>query len=233
MVFSCSALAQEGVVWSVETKKKIVALTIDDGPKPWLSDEILNILQNYGVRVTFFIVGAEAKNGADVIMRMNDAGHEIGNHTYNHIMVKGKPLERVSLEIERTNALIKHITGKSPKYFRAPGGQYDNNTIKLMHQNKMRMINWSVNPRDYAVATEGFKMEVDYDVEAKRVIKQVLTDVQPGSIILMHNGPEQTVKALPVIIENLKAQGYTFVTITELLRGGKIVSARQKNNTMP
>lgn len=219
---ACFAVSQP--IWKVTTTKQIVALTFDDGPKPWFSEEILAILSRYGVRATFFVVGKEVENSSDMIMQMDDMGHEIGNHTFAHTTVKGLSFAKAREPIEAANRAVKKVTGRTPMYFRPPGGQYDDNTLAVLDALGMRMINWSVNPGDYAENLTQFTLDPDYAVEADKVIERVLGKVHPGAIILFHNGPEQTVRALPKIIESLRAQGYQFVTISELLRSSTNVN---------
>jgi len=198
--------------------EKIVALTFDDGPKPEFSNEVLDILDRYGIKATFFVVGKEVKAHPDMLMAIYQRGHDIGNHSYSHISAKKLTLAEIAAELKKTNAIIKQITGLSTKYFRAPGGWYNIQVLQEVHRQGLKEIDWSINSSDYTTIVDEFKVEMDYDDLAQKVYDRVIKKIHPGAVILFHNGSIQTIRALPRIIKAIKDKGYGFVTISDMMR---------------
>lgn len=212
------ALAKEfGVIHHGDSERHVVALTFDDGPKPEFSQRILSILDLYGVKATFFIVGKVAEEHPDEVFRMHDSGHEVGNHTYSHPDLLRLNLNEVRKELRKTNNIVYEITGKYPKFFRAPGGLYNDRILKIITDEEMFLVKWDVNASDYDAESFVFEIDKDYNALAKDLVERVTKKAKNGSIILFHNGAPQTVKALPAIIENLREKGFGFVTVSELL----------------
>ncbi|MCX5726519.1 MAG: polysaccharide deacetylase family protein, partial [Candidatus Saganbacteria bacterium] len=215
-------LAKEnGVIQSGNLARQVVALTFDDGPKPEFSQRILNILDLYGIKATFFVVGKEAREQPDEVYRMYDSGQEIGSHTYSHASLMGLSEKEIKIEIEKLDGLIYEITGQRPKYFRPPGGAYDGRILGIVKDHGMSLVLWDLNSSDYDSESEEFEIDKDYDALAKELADRVIKKAKNGSIILLHNGSSQTIKALPAIIEGLRAGGFAFVTISELLNPGE------------
>jgi peptidoglycan/xylan/chitin deacetylase (PgdA/CDA1 family) len=204
-------------VWNGNKARKVVALTFDDGPKPEFCQPILEILDRYGACATFFVVGREAQDNPDLIMRMEDSGHETGNHTYSHISIKDMSVGEALGDIQKCSEVIYSITGKQPKYFRPPGGGYNNGVSKGLKKMGLKTVYWSFNAVDYNDMTPGYEVPEDYQAVAKELSKRIVDKVSPGTIILLHNGSEQTVIALPFILGELKNKGYGFVTISDLI----------------
>ncbi len=206
-----------GSIWRGDRERKVVALTFDDGPKPEFSNKILDILDRYGVRATFFVVGEEAKMHGDIVFRMDDSGHEVGNHS--HTSQSGRVLSEKEFieQIRMTNDVIYEILKKHPKYFRPPGGWYNAAVHREINNMGMKIVNWTINANDYVEEREEFDVGEDWDRQAKELVMRILSGVEGGSIILFHNGSPQTVRALPSIIEGLKEKGFGFVTISELI----------------
>jgi polysaccharide deacetylase family sporulation protein PdaB len=201
------------VYWHGSPMEHKVALTFDDGPNEPYTSEILKILSDYHVKATFFLVGANVDHYPDVAGKIVREGHSIGNHSYGHpdLILDLNPAVR--RQILRAETAIESATGKSPTLFRPPYGAVDPLTLKQTEDLGYVVILWSVASRDWTMPG------------VSRVVRNVLIHVQNGSIILMHDGAEtrhgadrsQTVAALPVIITELRKQGYEFVTIPELL----------------
>ncbi len=205
-------------VWNGDRTRNVVALTFDDGPKPEFCAHILDILDRFGAKATFFVVGQEAEDSPDLIMRMEDSGHEIGNHTYSHMPLKDKPVGEALEDIQRCSEVIYNITGKQPKYFRPPGGEYNSGILNGLNKMGLTTVYWSLNAADYSDdMTPGYEVPDDYQAMAKALTKRIVDKVTPGTIILLHNGSEQTVLALPFILTELKKKGYGFVTISDIL----------------
>lgn len=209
----CYALVAGDIVWTGDKNKNYVALTFDDGPKPGQSDKILNILDQYAVKATFFVIGREAKSSPDLVNRIVDSGHDIGNHTYSHYRLDGLSKEQISAEIIATNKIVEQITKKNVKFFRPPGGRYNTQVIKELKDNNLILIGWSVNPGDYVQGSKYFSPSLKKD----DITKKVLDETKNGDIILLHNGGEATIEALPEIIIGLRAKGFELVTISRLI----------------
>jgi len=182
---------------------KIVALTFDDGPTSTTS-EVLDILEREDVVATFFLIGEQVNSDTMAIMqRQVNMGCELANHSYNHIDMSGLSANDIKNQIEWTSSAIENTVGVRPKFFRPPYLATSNS----MYQNIDLPFIQGINSEDY-----------DSNVSANQRINNVLNNVTDGSIILMHDfqGNSQTVQALPTIIQSLKSQGYTFVTVSQL-----------------
>ena len=188
--------------------KKRVALTFDDGPDWRYTDSILDILKREKVRATFFLVGRMAEQRPDLVLRMVREGHVVANHSWNHPNLTRLDSRRMSEEVDRTNRLISEITGRSPKLFRAPYGNLDRRVEEMICERDMIIVHWNVDTRDWAGRP------------TDRIVWTVRQQAGPGAVILQHTAGrnlDNTVKALPRIIADLKKRGYEMVTVPELL----------------
>ncbi len=198
----------DNVYSQAETDQKLIALTFDDGPHPRRTAEILDILSEYGIKATFFVIGKNAEAYPKLLLRMANEGHEIGNHTYSHMTAKGASKSEFTEEIVRTDKIIKNITGKKPVLFRPPTGYCDSMTVKSASELEHKIIVWTVDTRDWAHNSE------------KNIVDTVCSRAKSGAIVLMHDfiaGDSPTPGALRKIIPALLADGYSFVTVGELL----------------
>ena len=203
-------------VWNGNKTRNVVALTFDDGPKPEYCQPILDMLDKYGAKATFFIVGKEAKDNPDLIKRMDDEGHEIGNHTYSHTPAKEMSAGAALSDIQRCSEVVYGVTGKAPKYFRPPGGGMNSRISQGIRKMGLKPVFWSMNATDYTDVTPGYEVPEDVKVMAEELTKRVMDKVKPGTIILLHSSSEQTVRALPLILKALKEKGYGMVTVADL-----------------
>ncbi len=203
-----------GPVFSeVETAQKIVALTFDDGPYPPYTGEILDILKENHVPATFFVIGKNVEKHPELIQRIVDEGHQLGNHTYNHVDLLKADRRTVADEIDKTNKAVADITGQAPKIVRPPHGFRDPVVMEVMAERGLKVVEWSVMSRDW----------VNPGVE--EIVDRTVKNVKNGSVILLHDGDgvaqaasrAQTVEATRRIIRELAAQGYKFVTVDEIL----------------
>ncbi|MDC7729810.1 MULTISPECIES: polysaccharide deacetylase family protein [Bacillus cereus group] len=209
------------VIWEVNTKEKIVALTFDDGPHLIFTPQILDLLAKYNAKATFFVAGNKVKRFPAILIREVKEGHEIANHTYNHIYNKNITAAKLTSELNRTDKVIKQITGYKPTLYRPVGGLHNDLIINTAIQNGKLVILWSwhQDPQDWRSPA------------ASQISKHIIKGVQLGNIILLHdwNGSEfsqtsQTVEALESILIHLKNNGYTCVTVSEMLyRSIKII----------
>ncbi len=181
--------------------EKAIALTFDDGPSNY-TEELLDGLQLYNARATFFVVGKTAEKYPDIVARAYEEGHLIGNHTYSHIDFYKVSLSEIKEDIEKGSAVIESIIGENPLFLRAPYGNI--NFIQLKQLNCF-FIHWSDSTLDW------FREEEDY------IYKRIMKKAEDGAIILMHDTREVTVKAVLRAIPELQKQGYEFVRVDELL----------------
>ncbi|MCT6926221.1 MAG: polysaccharide deacetylase family protein [Metasolibacillus sp.] len=195
------------VVWDIHTDQKVLALTFDDGPHQAYTSEILDLLALHGAKATFFIIGENAKKNPALVERIDEEGHEIANHTYTHPLKTTVP--KLIKEIEQTSELLEQITGNRPKLFRPVGGQYTDAMIDAIAEEGYKVVMWS-----WHLDTE------DWKEPGVGKILQIVNSAKEGDVILFHDGGgnrQQTVEALKQALPQLKKQGYTFVTISELL----------------
>jgi peptidoglycan/xylan/chitin deacetylase (PgdA/CDA1 family) len=200
---------------SVDRKK--VALTFDDGPDKRNTPEILDILKEYEVPATFFIIGSNANSEIDLLHRIYDEGHELGNHTYTHLNMENASLWRQKIEINATQKILQSQLGISSAIFRAPySDDHDPHTQKQLLPVKVAS--------ELGYLSVGMKIDPhDWQVRSKdELVQKVLTKVREGhgNIILLHDGGDdrtKTIAALPIIIDQLKKEGYTFVSVSQLI----------------
>jgi polysaccharide deacetylase family sporulation protein PdaB len=188
-----------------DPQKKQIALTFDDGPHPDYTPEILALLKQSNVKATFFLVGSQAEKYPELVRAELAAGHSIGNHTYHHVSLPKIPEEYVADEIKTCGEVLRSITGKAPHLFRPPGGEYDTEVAEAVEALGYTMVLWTDDPGDYVSPGEPL------------ILSRTLRDARSGGIILIHDGIQQTVDALPRIIEALRKQGYQFVTVDQML----------------
>jgi peptidoglycan-N-acetylglucosamine deacetylase len=200
-----------GLVHRVDTEVPVVALTFDDGPAPAGSDSILAALEREGVRATFFFTGAELSENPALGARFVRAGHELGNHTYSHERMLLKSPGFVRREIESTDSLIRRTGYAGDIHFRPPYGKKLLALPWYLHRTHRRTIMWDVEPdSDPAVGAS-----------AERIVEHVVDRVRPGSIVILHvmyPSRRESLRAVPGIVRGLRARGYRFVTVSELLR---------------
>ncbi|MDF2569294.1 MAG: pgdA 2 [Sporomusa sp.] len=204
-----------GPVFSeVKTSQKLVALTFDDGPYPPYTGQILDVLREKQVPATFFIIGQNAVKYPNLIRRIVVEGHQLGNHTYNHVDLLKADRQAAIDEIDKTNKVIASIVGYGPHVMRPPHGFRDAVVMDIMAEYQLKVVEWSVSSRDWV------------NPGANVIADRTLSKVKNGSVILLHDGDgiaglaprEQTVEATGRIIDTLLAQGYKFVTVDEILK---------------
>jgi peptidoglycan/xylan/chitin deacetylase (PgdA/CDA1 family) len=192
----------------VKDSEKVIALTVDDGPWPKTTEQMLDIFQQNDVKATFFWMGKSLANSPEIARRVVAAGHAIGNHTWHH-WYDTMDAATAADEIDRTAKLIYETTGVKTTFFRPPGGFLNNGLAKYAKDQNYSVVMWSVTSAD-----------TDPHAQPSAFVNNVLKGAKPGAIVLMHDGGGdryRTVKALPEIIAGLKKQGYRFVTVPELL----------------
>ncbi|MCL6444340.1 MAG: polysaccharide deacetylase family protein [Alicyclobacillus sp.] len=192
-------------------QQRRVSLTFDDGPDGVWTPRILQILAQYGVTATFCCVGQRVEQNPQVLRRIVRQGHMIANHSYNHPNFTKIPLEEACRQVNSTSNIIQRVAGVRPRFFRPPYGALNRDVIEMLISLDYKILYWDVDSLDWAGLT------------AAQVSINVLSHTEPGSIILMHSAGgvgeslADTAQALPDIIRTLRAQGYTFVKVSELL----------------
>ncbi|MFE7559407.1 polysaccharide deacetylase family protein, partial [Kitasatospora sp. NPDC057500] len=188
-------------VYELNAERRVVALTIDDGPDPRHTPTVLALLEQYGIRATFFLIGENAVEHAGLVREIAARGHHIANHTWTHPDLRSLSEGKVRDELERTSDLLHRTTGKVPTWFRAPGGDWSSTALRVSAELGMRPMAWSVDPRDWARPGTGV------------ITDRILKDVRPGAIVLNHDGGgdrSQTVAALKAYLPVLIDSGYYF-----------------------
>jgi len=199
-------LEEVKVVKKIPTTHKVVALTVDDGPHYKTTPELLKVLKEKNVKVTMFVLGQNVKEHPELVTLAVKDGHEIATHAYTHNYLTKMSQAECAAELDKTEAALKNIAVK-PHLFRPPGGLYNETVIKEADKRCYTTILWSIDPKDWQRPS------------VAQVVSTVTNTVEPGSIVLLHDGqyPLPTPEAVGLIIDNLRVKGYTFVTISELL----------------
>jgi peptidoglycan/xylan/chitin deacetylase (PgdA/CDA1 family) len=192
-----------------------IALTFDDGPDPLYTPRILDILKEKEVSATFFLLGKHAQQYPDIVQRIAEEGHDIGNHTYSHRNLYGLDEQSTWNEIARADQIISDLSGAKIYLFRPPRGMYSQTTVKFAHELQYTTVLWSISSRDWAEISTG------------NVERNILRNTKGGDILLFHDSGSiigtsggyryNTVNALPTIIDGLRAKGFHFVTVSQLM----------------
>ena len=203
-----------------QSGQKYVALTFDDGPRRSTTTRLLDGLAERGVRATFFLIGAQVEYNQDVIRRMDEEGHQIGLHTYDHVLLTALNRVDFDAQVEKSRLLLKETLGHNDFLLRPPYGIYDE-SVKAWAG--CPIILWSVDPEDWR------------DKNTQRVVEHILSNVQDGSIILMHDIFSESVDAALQVVDELHRQGYLFCTVEELftLRGIPLEAGEVYTNAYP
>lgn len=192
-------------VYGVETDKKVIALTFDAA---WGADKtqgILDVMEQYGAKGTFFLVGFWIDKYEKETKAIAEAGFDIGNHSRNHLNMPKLSENEIKNEIEYVNDRVFDLTGKKPKYFRAPFGDYSNKLMTSLEELNMVGVQWSIDSLDWK------------GLSAKQIYERVVPKAKSGDIVLFHNNSDHVLDALPLVLSALKGQGFEFVTLSQLV----------------
>ena len=191
------------------TSERVVALSYDDGPSPENTPELLEILAAAGARATFFVVGSEVARYPELATQIAEAGHELGNHSYSHPSSRDLDEQETRLEMERANLAIAQAA-VTPRLFRPPFGKQSRTQAQIGRSVGLTSVLWSVDSGDTMPFSD------------TRIVREVVGRVEPGDIVLMHDGGDRrqrTLDATRAILKQLGDRGYRFVTVSELLNG--------------
>lgn len=192
-----------GTYYLVHTVEKVTALTFDDGPDPLYTGYILDVLKEKNVKATFFVLGSNARSNPDLLKRIREEGHEIANHGYSHSYSPSKFVQ----ELIRTDEVLYETIKEHTAYYRPPGGVVSNSVLAGVKEQGHVLTLWSIDSKDWQ------------NPGPAQIVRNVVKNCFPGGIILLHDGGEkreQTIQALGPIIDQLREQGYRFVTVSEL-----------------
>lgn len=200
--YRTEAVQAAGTGKAEDEEVKKIALTFDDGPHPYYTEQLLDGLKERGVHVTFFVTGEHAELHPDIIERMTEEGHLIGNHTYSHMQLTEGNREAFKEELIKTNEILYGITGEEVLYVRPPYGSWDKTFESELN---MFPVLWNVDPLDWCSSN------------ASCITRKVVSDIEENDIILMHDYYATSVTAALQVVDELLEEGYTFVTVEEIL----------------
>ncbi|MDO5009188.1 MAG: polysaccharide deacetylase family protein [Intestinibacter bartlettii] len=192
-------------IYRVDTKKKEIALTFDISYNERNIDEILDVLDKYNVKATFFVVGNWVDKNQDVVKKIYDRGHEIGNHSYSHPYFNEISEEKMKEELESTSKKIKAITGEGTTLFRPPFGEINENGVKVCESLGYKVINWDVDSMDWK------------NIKDIYIIDRVAQNTSPGSIILFHGEGSNVEDYLDSIVKHFSKSGYSMIKVSDLV----------------
>lgn len=198
---------RQSVYTRCETQLPLIAITFDDGPDPVLTPRLLDLLKQRGIHATFFLVGKNAAAFPDVVRRIVDEGHAVGNHSWSHPLLTQLGQESVDSQLRRTHDAIVKACGTAPLLYRPPYG-----AVRVSQRARIEKtfgypaILWDVDPQDW-----------QHPRSAQKVYDRIHSQARPGSIILCHDIHETTVAAMPATLDDLTARGYRFATVTQLI----------------
>lgn len=203
----------EPVIWAGESTKHAVALTLDDGPSPLFTPKILALLKQYQAHATFFVLGRKVEKYPGLVQAELRAGHEAGNHSFSHPYLTESSQFTREKELERTDMALDRLgCPKKGRLIRPPFSAFDDRLTTYIAHKQQHLALWSIDSGDW----QGLGSEA--------IVKNVLTRVKNGSIVIFHDSDEKdqadrtpTVEALEVILPALKAEGYELVTVSELV----------------
>ena len=207
-VVGVSAAKRELPVYCVQQDEKNVALSFDAAWGNEDTQTLIDILDQYGVSTTFFVVGDWVDKYPESVRALAEAGNEVMNHSSSHAHFSALSTDEITADISACNDKIEAITGVRPTLFRCPYGEYDDHVIRAVKSLSMTAVQWDVDSLDWKGIPSG------------QITRRVLDRVQPGSIVLFHNAAEYTPEALPAILDALIGEGYRIVPISQILLDG-------------
>ena len=203
-----SAAARQLPIYCVQRDQKLVSISFDAAWGNEDTQQLIDILGQYGVKATFFVVGEWVDKYPQSVKALSDAGHEVMNHSNTHAHYPQLSADQVVADLNACNDKIEAVTGVRPTLVRLPYGDYDDSSINAVRSLGMEPIQWDVDSLDWK------------EISAEEITRRVTSKVGPGSIVLFHNAALHTPEALPAILSALIQEGYTFVPISQLILTG-------------
>ena len=207
-VVGASAAARQLPIYCVQRDQKLVSISFDAAWGNEDTQQLIDIMDQYQVKATFFVVGDWAEKYPESVKALHDAGHEVMNHSNTHAHYPQLSPDEIVADLNACNDKVEQITGVRPTLVRLPYGDYDDHSINAVRSIGMEPIQWDVDSLDWK------------DLSAPEITQRVTSKVQPGSIVLFHNAALHTPEALPSILETLIQEGYTFVPISQIILTG-------------
>lgn len=193
--------------------KKLVAFTFDDGPNFKVTEKLLDEASKRDAKLTFFMVGNRLEKQADLVKRIFDEGHTVGNHSFSHKNLSKLNIDGYLYEIDHTNQLIKNITGQDVTFIRPPYGSYKTSILENVN---MSFILWNVDTLDWKSRN------------AQKIYEEAIKDIEDGDIVLFHDLYETSVDGAIMAMDYLTTQGFAFVSLDEMYRLKKIEPEKNK-----
>ena len=203
-----AAKRRELPVYNVDTKEKVLSISFDAAWGRANTEEILNILDRYDVKTTFFLVGFWAEKHPDLVQELIRRGHEIGNHSATHPHMASLTRAQIAEELRRCSDLVASITGEPTTLFRPPYGEYDDEVVLVSREMGYECVQWNVDSLDWK------------NLGRENMIRQCTKSVNPGDIVLFHNDSKYILEALPAILEYYTQAGYKIIPVSQLLLEG-------------
>ena len=210
-IVGASATTRQLPIYCVQRDDKAVSLTFDAAWGNEDTETLINILGKYGIKATFFVVGAWVDKYPESVKQLHDAGHEVMSHSNDHAHFSKLTQQQIIDNINACNDKIEAVTGVRPSLFRAPYGEYDDHVISAVDSMGIHTIQWDVDSLDWK------------EISAEEIQSRVMKRVKPGSIVLFHNAAKHTPEALPGILEQLLQEGHKIVPVSQLLLTGEYV----------
>ena len=208
-VIGAAATTRQLPIYCVQRDQKVVALSFDAAWGNEDTQQLIDILGKYDIKVTFFVVGEWVDKYPESVQALHEAGHEIMNHSNDHAHFNSLSSDEIVANINACSDKIEAITGVRPTLFRPPYGEYDDHVVTAVRGMGVEPIQWDVDSLDWK------------ELSAAEITQRVTSKVQPGSIVLFHNAALHTPEALPGIIEALLRDGYSFVPISQIILTGE------------
>lgn len=185
--------------------KDAIAITFDCAWGDGDIDEIISVLDKHNCKATFFVLGTWAENYPESVKKLYDAGHEIGNHSFNHASYTALSMEEIEADIKKCDEAIETIIGVRPTLFRAPSGDYNNTVIEISERMGKTYIQWSVDSLDWK------------NLNCDEMTKRIVPKTKGGDILLFHNDTAYTAKSLDTILSELEKKGFSFLKVSDLI----------------
>mgnify|MGYP002538332633 FL=1 len=196
-------------VYNVDTEEKVLSISFDAAWGNANTEGILNILDQYGVKTNFFLVGFWAEKYPELVAELQARGHEVGNHSATHPHMSKLSDSQIREELKRCSDLVQSITGKPTTLFRPPYGEYNDEVVRISREEGYECIQWNVDSLDWK------------NISAEDMVRRCTKNVNPGDIVLFHNDSKYILQALPQILEYYQRAGYRVIPISQLLLEGE------------
>ncbi len=204
-----AAKTRELPVYNVDTEEKVLSISFDAAWGRANTQEILNILDRYGVKTTFFLVGFWAEKHPDLVRELVSRGHEIGNHSATHPHMAQLTRAQIGEELRKCSDLVASITGTPTTLFRPPYGEYNDDVVRVSREMGYECVQWNVDSLDWK------------NLGTDNMVRQCTKSVNPGDIVLFHNDSKYILEALPRILEYYTQAGYKIIPVSQLLLEGE------------